>query len=215
MDDSKVQGVRQKVKEELRLGRVRLASLKGEKRLLAQNHQDRERLFAFFKLQGLERELELNEVLLRLLMNYSKLASYRGVREGFKIYEYAAELREDRARLHLFEFLRRNPEATNQTLVEYLDTKNGRLAKLKTKRDDPHWAPLPVEWMERLVKDRVSLKDDSSWETALEELPTLVMPYLSRVKRMANEAMVRNVLFNWPEIFKQHKKERKNPNGVR
>ena len=81
MDDSKVLKVRQKVKEELRLGRVRLASLKGEKQLLAQNHQDRERLFAFFKLQGLEKELEFNEVLVRLLMNYSKLASYRGVRE--------------------------------------------------------------------------------------------------------------------------------------
>lgn len=214
MDDSKVLRVRQKVKEELRLGRVRLASLNNEKKLLAQNNQDRERLFAFFKLQGLEKELELNEVLLRLLMNYSKLASYRGVREGFQIYEYAAELREDRARFHLFEFLRKKPEATNQELVEYLDAKNGRLAKLKTKRDAPHWAPLPTDWKMRLDKQKVAHYDDSSWGIALEELPTFVMPYLSRVRKMAKEVKVRNVLFNWPEIFKQHKKERRKRSEV-
>lgn len=214
MNDSKAQRVRQKVKEELRLGRVRLASLKNEKKLLTQNNQDRERLFAFFKLQGLEKELELNEVLLRLLLNYSKLASYRGVREGFQIYEYAAELREDRARLHLFEYLRKQPEATNQELVEYLDAKNGRLAKLKTKRDAPHWAPLPTDWKILLDKQKVAHYDDSSWEIALGELPTLVMPYLSRVRKIAKDVRVKNVLFNWPEIFKQHKKERKKRSEV-
>jgi hypothetical protein len=209
MDDRKVLMVRQKVKAELRLGRVRLASLESEKSLLAQNHRDRERLFAFFKLQGLEKELELNEVLLRLLMNYSKLASYRGVREGFQIYEYAAELREDRARLHLFEYIQKRPEATNEQLVEYLDAKNGRLAKLKTNRDAPHWAPLPTDWKMRLDKQKVAHHDDSSWGIALAQLPTLVMPYLSRVRKFAKEAKAKNVLFNWPKIFKQHKRERK------
>jgi hypothetical protein len=209
MDDSKVLRVRQKVKEELRLGRVRLASLKGEKNLLAQNNQARELLFAFFKLQGLEKELELNQTLLRLLMNYSKLASYRGVREGFKIYEYAAELREDRARLHLFEFLRKTPEATNQELVKYLDTKNGRLALLHTPPSDPLWAPLPPAWKSKFKEKGLVYCAGAYWNVALKELPTLVMPYLARIRKMAQEAKVKNVLFNWPEIFKQHKKERK------
>ncbi len=209
MDDSKVQRVRQKIEEEFRLGRVRLASLKGEKNLLAQNNQDRERLFAFFKLQGAEKELELNQTLLRLLMNYSKLASYRGVREGFKIYEYSAELREDRARLHLFEYLRTNPEATNQKLVKYLDTKNGRLALLHTPPNDPHWAPLPPAWKSKFKERGLVYCAGAYWKVTLKELPTLVMPYLARIRKMAKDAEIKNVLFNWPEIFKRHKRERK------
>jgi hypothetical protein len=213
MDDSKVQRVRQKVKEEFRHGRVRLASLKSEKNLLARNHQDRERLFAFFKLQGLEKELELNETLLRLLMNYSKLASYRGVREGFKIYEYAAELREDRTRLHLFEYLRKHPEATNQKLVEYLDTKNGRLALHNTPPGDHLWAPLPSAWKSKFKERGLIYIAGAYWKVTLKELPTLVMPYLARIRNMAKDAEINNVLFNWPETFKQHKKERKKPKG--
>jgi len=209
MDDSKVQTVRQKVKEEFRLGRVRLASLKGEKKLLAQNNQDRERLFTFFKLQGLEKELDLNQTLLRLLMNYSKLASYRGVREGFKIYEYAAELREDRARFYLFEYLRKHPEAKNQELVKYLDTKNGRLALLRTLPSDPLWAPLPLAWKSMFKERELVYCAGSYWKVTLKELPTLVMPYLARIRKMAKDARLNNVLFNWPEIFKRHKRERR------
>jgi hypothetical protein len=209
MDESKVRTVRQNVKRQLRVGRVRLASLADEKKLLAQNGADREFLFSSFKSQGLEKELQLNEALLRLLMNYSKLASYRGVREGFEIYSYADELRDDRASYHLFKFLQKHPEATNQKLVEYLDSKNGRLAKLKAKPDEAHWAPLPAGWNMRLEKQKVSCFADSAWETALAKLPNSVMPYLSRVRKKARDAKVRNVLFNWPEIFKQHKRERK------
>jgi len=44
---------------------------------------------------------------------------------------------------------------------------------------------------------------------ALTELPTLVMPYLSRVRKMAKEAKAKNPLFNWPELVKRHKQERK------
>jgi hypothetical protein len=214
MDENEVLRVRQKVKEELRLGRVRLASLKGEKSLLVQNRQDRERLFAFFKRQGLEKELELNEVLLRLLMNYSKLASYRGVREGFRIYEYADELRKDRARLHLFEYLRKNPEATNQELVKYLDTKNGRLALLRTPPSDPLWAPLPPEWKSKFKERELVYIAGGYWKVTLKEFPTLVMPYLARIRKMAKDAEIKNVLFNWPEIFKQHKRERKKRDEV-
>lgn len=209
MDDSKVKRVRQKVKEEFQLGRVRLASLKGEKKLLAQNNQDRERLFAFFKLQGLEKELVLNQTLLRLLMNYSKLASYRGVREGFKIYEYAAELREDRARFYLFEYLRKHPEATNHELVKYLDTKNGRLVLLHIRPSNPLWAPLPLAWKSKFKEKGLVYCAGAYWKVTLKELPTLLMPYLARIRKMSRHAEINNVLFNWPEIFKRHKRERK------
>lgn len=209
MDDTKVKRIRQKVKEEFRVGRVRLATLKGEKKLLAQNNQDRERLFAFFKSQGLEKELELNQTLLRVLMNYSKLASYRGVREGFRICAYAAELRADRARLHVFEYLRKHPEATNQELVKYLDTTNERLAIRDTPPSDPHWAPLPAAWKRKFKERGLLYCAGAYWKVTLQELPTLVMPYLARIRKMAKDARVNNVLFNWPEIFKRHRRERK------
>ncbi len=52
-------------------------------------------------------------------MNYSKLASYRGSEEA-SIYAYAAvELREDRARLHLFEFLQKTSRSHKPRLVKY------------------------------------------------------------------------------------------------
>ncbi len=37
---------------------------------------------------------------------------------------------------------------------------------------------------------------------------------LSRVRKIAKEVKVKNVLFNRPEILKQHKKERNKANGV-
>jgi hypothetical protein len=209
MDESKVERVRKKVKEEFRLGRVRLASLKGEKKLLAQNNQDRKRLFVFFKLQGLEKELELNQTLFRLLMNYSKLASYSGVREGFKIYEYAVELRENRARFYLFEYLRKHPEATNEELVKYLDTKNGRLALLHIPPSDRLWAPLPLAWKSKFKEKGLDYFAGAYWKVTLKELPTLLMPYLARIRKMSKHAKIHNVLFSWPEIFKRHKRERK------
>ena len=43
----------------------------------------------------------------------------------------------------------------------------------------------------------------------MRELPKLVMPYLSRVRNMAEEVEAKNALFNWPEIIKRHKRERK------
>lgn len=209
MNDDDQRRVRQEVKEEFQLGRARLFRLKNEKKLSAEIAQDKERLFALFKSQGLSTELEFTECLKRLLMNFSKLASYRGILQGFEISSYAAELREDRARFHLFQYLQKHPKATNQELIAHMDTKNGRLAELQTPSNDPLWAPLPTAWRRQFAKQGVDYSNGEYWETAMKVFPKLVMPYLSRVRSMAKDAKAKNALFNWPELIKRHKRERK------
>jgi hypothetical protein len=68
---------------------------------------------------------------------------------------------------------------------------------------------LPPAWKSKFKEKGLVYCAGAYWNVALKELPTLVMPYLARIRKMAQEAKVKNVLFNWPEIFKQHKKERK------
>lgn len=200
--------MRQKVQAEL-IGCVKLASLPLSKKASREIVEDRIRLFEFFKLQGLEKELELNETLLRLLMNYVKMASYHGVLKGFRIKEQRAAFRRDMARYHLCVYLQQYPDATNQKLVRHLDKKNGILAANKTAQSDDAWAPLPSAWRKAFAKQGIPVYAGEYWETALKEFPNLVQPYLSKVRNFAKEAKVRNVLFNWPDIVKRHKRERK------
>ena len=56
--------------------------------------QDREQVFAAFKELGSQRQLELTQALGRLLVNYSKLASYRGVLEGHEVFRLGKKLGE-------------------------------------------------------------------------------------------------------------------------
>ena len=100
MDEERFRRMRQKVQAEL-VGCVKLSSLPLSKKVSKEIVEDRIRLFEFFRSQGLEKQVELNETLLRLLMNYVKMASYHGVLKGFKIEEQAAKLRKDKARYHL------------------------------------------------------------------------------------------------------------------
>jgi hypothetical protein len=106
MDDEGIRKMRQKVQAEL-IGCVKLASLPLSKKVSREIVEDRIRLLEFFKLQSAEKELELDEALLRLLMNYVKMASYNGVLKGFRIERQAAELRKDKARYHLCVFLQK------------------------------------------------------------------------------------------------------------
>jgi hypothetical protein len=199
MNDGEAGKVRQG--EEFQFGRARLFRLKNEKKLRAEIANDKEQLFALFKSQGLSKELEFTECLKRLLMNFSKMASYRGILQGFEISSYAAELREDRARLHLFQYLQKHPKATNHELIAHLDA--------QTRPNDPLWAPLPPAWKRKFKEQGLGYFAGEYWQTALKELPTLVLPYLSRVKSMAKDAKAKNALFNWPELIKRHKRERK------
>ena len=111
MDEERFRRMRQKVQAEL-VGCVKLSSLPLSKKVSKEIVEDRIRLFEFFRSQGLEKQVELNETLLRLLMNYVKMASYHGVLKGFKIEEQAAKLRKDKARYHLAVFLQKQPNAT-------------------------------------------------------------------------------------------------------
>lgn len=209
MNDDDQKRVRQEIKEEFQIGRARLFSLKNEKKLRVEIAQDKEQLFALFKSQGLVRQLEFTECLKRLLMNFNKLTSYRGILQGFEMHPAAAELRKDRARYHLCVFLQKHPEAKNEELVAYLDNKNKRLKKLKTSRDDFLWAPPPKSWKRAFDRENIEYIEGQYWGTALNIFPKLSMPYLSKARTMATEARVKNVLFNWPELVKRHKQERK------
>lgn len=209
MDEARKREIRDGVKKEFRLGRAALFRVEAENKLRAEIAQDRERVFAAFKELGSNSELELTQALGRLLMNYSKLASYRGVLEGYHLFQAGIKLGEDRARFYLVEYLQTHSEAENDELVAYLDGKNGRLAALKTPKDDPLWAWLPRSLEESFHKKGLQAIPGEFWETALKEFPTAVMPYLSRAKKMAEDAKVRNVLFTWKRIIREHRKRRK------
>ena len=213
MDEQKKEKIRQEVREEFRRGRTRLFRVEAEEKARTEIAEDRSRLFAAFKQLGPpEKELELIECLGRLLMNFSKMASYRGVLEGYNLFRTGLELGEDRARFYLMERLQDHPDAENGELIRYLDQKNGRLAELKTSKDSPLWAPLRPSWEEKFRKKNIPLQEGEYWETAFKEFPKLVMPYLSRAKDMAVEARFKNVLFTWPRIIREHKSRRKKKN---
>ncbi len=210
MDDAKKKQIESGVREEFQMGRARLFRVETERKVQAEIAEDKARVFAAFKQLGPQRELELTEGLARLLINFSKLASYRGVLKGYHLFHTGIKLGEDRARFYLVEYLQAHPDADNSELVRYLDRKNGRLSALKTNQNDPLWAWLPRSWNEEFRKRGIELQPGEFWETALDQLPELVMPYLSRAKKMARQARVKNALFSWPRIIKEHKKRRKN-----
>lgn len=216
MDEQKKESIRQEVRGDFRLGRARLFKVEVEQKLRADIAEDRSRLFAAFKQLGSpDKELELTQCLARLLMNFSKMASYRGVLEGYNVYRTGRELGEDRARFYLMEYLQTHPDAENGELIRHLDQKNGRLAELKTSKDSPLWARLRPSWEEMFRKKKIPLHEGEYWETAFKEFPKLVMPYLSRAKDMATKARFKNVLFTWPRIIREHKSRRKKNDAPR
>ena len=152
--------------------------------------RDRTRIFAAFKQLGQQPELELTQKLGRLLMNFSKLASYRGVLEGYHLFQTGIKLGEDRARFYLVEYLQTHPDAENSELIRYLDRKNGKLSALKTNQNDPLWAWLPRSWNEEFRGRGIAVHPGEFWEDALKHFPELVMPYLSRAKKMAKQPRV-------------------------
>jgi len=209
MDEEKKKKIELQVKQKFQLGRARLFRVEEERRVRAEIAKDKEHLFAHFEQHGLILERELTKCLARLLMNFSKIASYGGVLAGYRVFKLGLELGQDRARFYLFEYLQKHPDARNEELVRFLDRKNGRLAALKTRKNDPLWAPLPPTWRKAFERSKIEYLEGEFWETALREFPELVRPYLARTKKSAKEARVKNALYNWPEIIKQHKKRRK------
>jgi hypothetical protein len=209
MDEEKAEEIRRRAREEFQLGRARLFRVSAEKKAWAEISQKKELLFANFKQQGPTKQLELMESLERLLMNFNMLASYRGILKGYDVFSTARAMGEDRARYYLLEHLQKHPETDNKELVRYLDRKNGRLTALKTSKDSPLWAWLPRSLEEKFEKGKIPKIPGEFWEAALTEFSQPTMEYLSRVRKMAKEPKVRNVLFGWPRVVQEHHKRRK------
>jgi hypothetical protein len=214
MDEQKKKEIRQKIRNQFRLGRVRLFRVEDESRTRGQIADDKARVLAAFKTFGPAQELDLTQCLARLLMNFSKLASYHGVLEGYNIFRIGLELGEDRARFYLMKYLQTHRSADNEELIEYLDRKNGTLAKLKTAKDSSLWAPLRESWQDMFRRKNIPLIAGEYWGTALDQFPEVVRPYLSLVKRKAQEPKFKNVLFIWPRIISEHKRQRRARSNV-
>ena len=110
MDDEKKKQIKRRASgEEFRVGRARLFRVETERKVRAEIAEDRTRIFAAFKQSGQQPELELTQKLGRLLMNFSKLASYRGVLEGYHLFQTGIELGEDRPRFSSSSTFKRIP----------------------------------------------------------------------------------------------------------
>jgi hypothetical protein len=210
MDQQDRRRIRREVREEFQLGRALLFKVEVEKAVRAEIDKDRTRLFDLLKQLPLEQQLEAANCVKRLLVNYSKLASYRGVLKGYDVFRTRLQLEQDRARFYLVEYLQKHREEKNENeaLVKYLDTKNGRLSALRTSKDDPLWAWLPRSLEKAFRSASIPIRDGEFWEEALKRFPEKVMPYLSRAKRMAKTPIVKNTLYVWPRIVREHKKRR-------
>lgn len=210
MDVQRKREIRREVRKEFRLGRARLFRVEDENRARAEIADDKALIFAAFKQLGHKRQLELTQSLGRLLMNFSKLASYRGVLEGEKIFCLGMELGSDRARFYLIGYLQERADASFEEMCAYLDRKNSRLSALRTNKDSPQWARIRPSWRKELQK--LNLDPPPSeyelWRTALEKLPKRVEPYLSKARKKATDTTIRNILFAWPRIIREHGKQR-------
>ncbi|MDR3676930.1 MAG: hypothetical protein P4N24_15680 [Acidobacteriota bacterium] len=215
MDEQRKKEITKKVREEFQFGRARLFRPETERRVLAEMGEDRKRLFVHFTQPVTEENVELLACFKRYLLNFAKVASYRGILAGHDLFHLGVELGEDRARFYAIEYLRRHPEAKNEELVEYLDRKNSRLSALKTSKDDPLWAWLPRSLEQKFADAKIPIHAGSLWETALVKFPDPVMQYLSRLRRMAKSPEITNALFIWPRIIREHRKRRKKPKGVK
>src|SRR5208283_3373453 len=107
MDEEKKKKIELQVKQKFQLGRARLFRVEEERRVRAEIAKDKEHLFAHFEQHGLILERELTKCLARLLMNFSKIASYGGVLAGYRVFKLGLELGQDRARFYLFEHLQK------------------------------------------------------------------------------------------------------------
>ena len=210
MDAKKADAVRQKTHEDFVFGRARLYRVSEEKKALAENEQDRERLFALFKEQGLEKQLDYTECLKRLLLNHSKLASYTGIREGYRLKEEQLDEMSDPASYHILTYLWKHPETENKEIARYLDRESLRLSTLANGRS-ALFAPLPDNIRKTLRANQVPLFKGLQWQDALKHPLSKdgLAQYLSRRRADSKDAHLKNMLINWPRLLKLHKQQRK------
>jgi hypothetical protein len=212
MDAKKAEAVRQQTHEDFVFGRARLYRVSEEKKARAENEQDRVRLFALFKEQGLEKQVEYTECLKRLLLNHSKLASYNGIREGYRLKEEQLDEMSEPASYNIITYLWKHPEAENKDIARYLDRETLRLSTL-TKGQGPLFAPLPDNIRKVLRANQVPMFKGQHWQDALKHPLTKdgLTQYFSHKRAASRDAHLRNMLKNWPRLFKLHKQQRKAP----
>lgn len=210
MDAKKADAIRQQTREEFVFGRARLYRVSEEKKARAENEQDRERLFALFKEQGLEKQLEYTECLKRLLLNHSKLASYKGILDGYRLKEEQLDEMSDPAPYHILTYLWKHPDAKNEEIARYLDRETLRLSTLSQGRGHL-FAPLPANITKSLRANQVPMYKGQHWQDALEHPLSKggLTEYLSRRRADSKDAHLKNMLINWPRLFKLHKQQRK------
>jgi hypothetical protein len=215
MDAKKADAIRKQSHEDFVFGRARLYRVSETKKVTAEMEHDRERLFALFKEQGLEKQLEHTECLKRLLLNHNKLASYKGFRDGYRLKEEQLDEMSDPASYRILTYLWKHPDAKNEDIAKYLDRETLRLSSLSANHV-PLFAPLPANITKILRANHVSMYKGDQWKRALENPLSKggLTEYLSRRRAASKDAHLKNMLINWPRLFKQHKLERKSKTKV-
>jgi hypothetical protein len=210
MDAKKADAVRQKTHEDFVFGRARLYRVSETKKVTAEIEQDRERLYVLFKGLGLEKQVEYTLCLKRLLLNHSKLASYKGIQDGYKLKEEQLDEMSDSASYRILTYLWKHPDAKNEDIARYLDRETLRLSSLSGGRGHL-FAPLPANIRKIIRANQIPLIKGQHWQDALKNQLTKggLTEYLSRRRANSKDAHLINMLINWPKLFKQHKQQRK------
>ncbi|MGA9069005.1 MAG: hypothetical protein WB424_02045 [Terracidiphilus sp.] len=210
MDAKKADAVRQQTHEDFVFGRARLYRVSETKKVTAEIVQDRERLFALFKEQGLEKQADYTKCLARLLLNHNKLASYKGFRDGYRLKEEQLDEMSDPASYRILTYLWKHPGAKNEDIAKYLDRETLRLSSLSANHA-PLFAPLPANITKILRANHVSMYKGQHWQDALNNQLTKggLTEYLSRRRTASRDAHLKNMLINWPRLFMLHKQQRK------
>jgi hypothetical protein len=202
--------VRQNVHKEFQFVRASLFRVEKEQELHSQIAEDKQRLFRAFKERLTSDGLELSNCLKRLVMNFSTLASYRGILKAHRVFKLGMSLGEKKAVEYIIRYIYKHPDATDEQLCSHLDKTNKRLYQInKTNVKGNLWARTPKEWLPEIKKKEPTVGYDNTWETALEHLSGRVSTYLSRARKMAKDEAVREALFLWPHVLREHRKRRK------
>jgi len=116
----------------------------------------------------------------------------------------------DHASYHILTYLWKHPDAKNEDIVQYLDRETLRLSTLSQGRGHL-FAPLPDNIRQTLRANQVQLFKGQQWQDALKHPLSKgsLTEYLYRRRANSKDAHLKNMLVNWPRLFKMHKQQRK------
>jgi len=202
--------IRREVAHQFQLERASLFRVDKEEKLRREIARDRGRLFQAFKERLGSDGLELANCLKRLVLNFSVLASYRGIVKGHRMFKLGRSLGEHKALEYIIRYLAKHPDSTDRKICSHLDGKNRGLYRLnRLNKAGPLWANVPRKWKVEMKKQGVSVDFDHAWCMALTHIPGRVMTYLSRARKKANDKHVKEAIFIWPRVMAEHRKRRK------